>query len=325
MSKRRKVFIENLIVYGLAGAVIYWVGRGISLSHAEIVLKHANLAVFLPAGLLAFAIWFFGEVVLFATLFSYFHGENSYRDVLPACAALYFLQAVNILAAAGALIVYLNRKRNVKWATATMTVAFAGFIDGIVLALLIVLAGIVVPSSPVRIFLPYAAGVLALLCLIACWWMWRTPGTQFERWLYNRPSLVSFREARLKHYLQLGLIRFGIFLPQGLLYYVEILSFGARVPLTQVLALTPVIILAGSEPMTPVGLGPVQVAMVDGFARYVRRSTMLVLSISISLISLSGRLLLGIASAGTFTESVLGLGEGDGLPPGSREPSHAPE
>jgi hypothetical protein len=93
--------------------------------------------------------------VLFATLFSFFHKKTGFRELLPATAAQYFLQAVNILAADGALVIFLNRRKGIRWLTAKWTMMFAGFIDAMTLAGIATVAGLFVPQSKIRLALPY--------------------------------------------------------------------------------------------------------------------------------------------------------------------------
>src|SRR5436305_1595372 len=95
--------------------------------------------------------------------------------MLAGTAAFYFLQAANVLLADGALMVFLHHRKNVPWIASGFTLAYLGFIDGLVFSLTITAAGILVPSSPVRAYIPYSAAALALFLMIAAWWMWRTP------------------------------------------------------------------------------------------------------------------------------------------------------
>jgi hypothetical protein len=110
---------------------------------------------------------------------------------------------------------------------------------------------------------------------VPAWWILRRPKTRLERWIHSRPSLVSFRTARLRTYLELGGIRLCIFLPQAIVFYMTMLAFRIHVPLLVVVAVTPAILAAGGVPFTPTGLGPLQAVAIDEFARYTAASRVL--------------------------------------------------
>jgi uncharacterized membrane protein YbhN (UPF0104 family) len=185
---------------------------------------------------------------------------------------------------------------------------FLGFIDGIMFAALIVTAGLLVPNSLTRTFVPYASMALAAFLLIAAWWMWREPRWRFERWLHDRPSLVSFRKTDLAVYGELLLIRLGIMAPQGFLFWLCMNAFDIHVPLLQVLALAPVIFSVAGVPITPVGLGLLQVVAVSGFSRFSSRSALFAMSFAFSVSQILYRIPLGLSSAHIFVRMVIRSG-----------------
>jgi len=191
LSPKLKIIGEDLLVYGIAAGVIWYESRGLSYHKELRDLAQVNLRLFLPATMVSFLIWFLGENLLFARLFTHFHQRTGYLEMLPGTAAAYFLQAVNVLLADGALRVFLHQRKRVPWFASGFTMAYFGFIDGVVFALMITAAGLLVPDSPVRAYVPYSAAALVAFFLIAAWWMWREPRWPIEKWLYSRPSLVA--------------------------------------------------------------------------------------------------------------------------------------
>jgi uncharacterized membrane protein YbhN (UPF0104 family) len=105
-------------------------------------LGNANLLWFVPTTLVSFCIWFFGENLLFTRLFSHFHAQTGYVELLPATGAAYFLRLINALVSDGALILFLHRRKNVPWLAASVTFLFLGFIDGYVFSFLAVVSGL---------------------------------------------------------------------------------------------------------------------------------------------------------------------------------------
>jgi hypothetical protein len=114
-SKRRpalRTIAQNFLIYGIAGAVIWYEIHGIPFHKLASSIATANLLWFVPATFLSLCIWFFGENLLYTRMFSYFHEETGYFEVMPATAASYFLQVVNILLAAGSLVLFLHRRKH---------------------------------------------------------------------------------------------------------------------------------------------------------------------------------------------------------------------
>jgi uncharacterized membrane protein YbhN (UPF0104 family) len=299
--------LQNVVIWGVAFLCLWWVTRGVSFSQFFKSLKHARIAVFLASNIASFFLWWLGDTLLFSQLFTIFHKKTGFRELLPATAAQYFLQAINLLAADGALVVFLNRRKGVGWLTATWTMMFQGLIDALVLATVALVAGLAVPSSPMHKVWPYAAGATTFLLMVAIWWAVGGPLTRPEKWMYNRPSAKAFREAGLRAYAILGSIRLAMLCMQAFLYYWSIVAFAPKVPLFQVLALTPGIQAASNEPITPQGLGPLQAVVVNGLSRYAPHDRMLAAALGMSVIALICRFPLGLGAAGTFAKRVLAI------------------
>jgi hypothetical protein len=106
---------------------------------------------------------------------------------------------INSNVAGGAYLLFLHARKRVPWITAGCTLMFQGYIDVMLLAVLSLLAIALVPTSPIRPGRDFAAGVLGAGCLIASFWLlWgaRLNHGTWLRWLYERPSMASFRMAR---------------------------------------------------------------------------------------------------------------------------------
>ena len=305
LSPTKQAVFQDIVVWGVAVLCIWWIGRGITIHKLINTFQHSKLWLFLLANIGSFFIWWLGDTLLFAKLFSFFHKKTTFRELLPATAAQYFLQAINILAADGALVVFLNRRKGVKWLTATWTMMYQGLIDALCLAFTATVAAVLVPRSVTHWLLPYLAGALGFLLLVGLWWARGKPITRLEKWMYNRPSAKAFREAGWREYLTLGSIRLSLMVIQGFLNYFSFVAFWPKVPLIQVLALTPAILAAGNEPITPQGLGPLQAVVVAGLSNFAPRDRMLAASLGISIVAILCRLPLGMGAAGTFARRVM--------------------
>ena len=226
----RKPLAQNLIAYAIAAAIVCYAARGVSWRQVVGAGSHATLWIFVIASLGGFLCWFIGETVLYSRLFSYFHAPTGEVELLPTMAAVYFLQIVNSYVASGAFVLFLHARKRVPWIMSGCTLLFQGYLDAMLLATLSLFAIALVPTSPIRLGLNYAAGILGASCLIASFWLvWgdRLRTGNWLRWIYDRPSMASFRIARPSQYIKLLSIRFLIVLATGLgaLWAVRQLSY----------------------------------------------------------------------------------------------------
>jgi len=254
--------------------------------------------LFVGVSLLGFAIWFVGETVLFAPLFSYFHRHTGFRELLPANAAFYFLQVTNLAVASSALLLFLKRHKGVAWSAGGMTLLLHGLLDAILLAAMSLAAIVLGLKSPLRIAAPYAAVVLAAGLAIAGFFLCWRPDAGVARWLYERPALGSFRAARLEHYAKLAALRLPIFAAEGLILYGQLHAFHVHRSMLQTVLFSPVALLIGSLPLAPVGLGTLQLVFVKGLAGCAMRSDLLAAALAISGVKLVWRAALGMTTLG---------------------------
>jgi uncharacterized membrane protein YbhN (UPF0104 family) len=299
-----RALLYRLATYATAFFIIWWVARGVSLAHLLHSFSVANLWIFIPASVGSFTVWFVGETFLFATLFSYFHKRTSFLETLPANAAQYFLQLINSAVAGTALVMFMNRRKGVVWLTGGCTLIFQALLDLQIMAAMALIAAAVDPSALIRKFWHVPAIILTLLLLNTWFWRRGRPDSALGRWIYERPSLTSFRSARACHYLGLGAIRTTIFLAYGAMLYFQVNAFGINVNLRALYALLPVVLLVDGLPITPVGLGPVQAILVGGLAAYAPRARLLAMALSISFMQIVFQAPLGLGSAGAFAREV---------------------
>jgi uncharacterized membrane protein YbhN (UPF0104 family) len=304
----RKTVVQNLVAYAIAAAIVCYAARGVSWRQVAGAGGHATLWIFVIASVGGFLCWFIGETVLYSRLFSYFYGPTRTVELLPTMAAVYFLQIVNSYVASGAFVLFLHARKRVPWIMGGCTLLFQGYLDAMLLATLSLLAIALVPTSPIRLGLNYAAGVLGAGCLIASFWLlWgaRLRSGNWLRWIYERPSMASFRMARPSHYIKLFAIRFLIVLGAGFALYGQFVSFHIGVPLMQTLALTPLIVAIGNSPFSPGGIGTTQLVFTLAFARFASKDDLFALSLAVTAFNLAVRIPMGLAMSAPLAEEAV--------------------
>lgn len=291
---------RQALAYGVAAAIIAYLARGTSWLQFAAVLHQVNAWEFFAATAASFACWFLGDTLAYAWVFSYFHGETSFREMLPANAAHYFLQAVNSVAGGAALALLMSARKGVSLLSSGAALAFLGLVDLLVMAWSGLAVAFLVPHSWLAGERAYAALVTAGVTLIAWFWARGRPRGSVSRWLYDRPWLAIFRSARAAHYVQLGLLRAGVFALQGAILYFQLASFGVHVPFRQVMSFEPAELFLNSVPLTPSGLGVLQAVLVLGFREYGTRAALLSVGLTISIAGVLMRLPLGLFAAGSL-------------------------
>ncbi len=260
--------------------------------------RHATLWVFIVASLGGFLCWFLGETFLYSRLFSYFHESTGAIELLPTMAAVYFLQIVNSYVASGAFVLFLHARKRTPWMMAGCTLLFQAYLDAMLLAVLVLLAIVFVPSSPIRLGLSYAAGALAAGGVIASFflvWGSRLSASNWLRWIYDRPSMVSFRMAQPSQYLKLMGIRCLVILGAGVALYFQFASFHIGVSFVQTLALMPFIVAIGNSALSPGGIGTTQLVYTLAFARFASKDNLFALSLAVTVFGILVRMPLGLA------------------------------
>jgi uncharacterized membrane protein YbhN (UPF0104 family) len=314
----RRTLFHTLAAYGVALGIIAYLARDVAPAQLLRDLAMADLWVFLPASAGSFAVWFLGETLLFSALFSYFNSRISFREMLPANAAQYFLQLVNQAVAGTALVMFMNRRKGVPFLTAGCTLIFQALLDFQIMAAMALLAAAADPGSLARRYWYYPALVLAPLILNTCFWMRGRPCTRLGQWFYDRPSMRSFRIAEPAHYAKLAGIRTAIFMVYGVMLYFQLRGFRVKVHPAEVFTFLPAVLFFDGLPITPVGLGPVQAVLMTGFQAYASQTRLLAMALSISFMNIAFQAPLGLSSAGAFAREVTeAAGKGllsDGIP-----------
>jgi hypothetical protein len=289
--------LQNLITYAVAAAIIWYAARGVSWTAVADAAGRARLWLFVAASLGGFLCWFLGETLMYSRLFSYFYGPTEPRELLPTMSAVYFLQIINSYVASSAFVLFLHTRKRVPWMRGVGTLLFQAYLDVMLISILTLAAIVMVPTSPIRLGLDYAASALVAACLIASfflWWGALLGSGNWLRWIYDRPTFASFRLARPPLYSKILAIRLLIFLGVGFSLYGQFVSFHIPIPLAQALALTPFIVAIGNSPFSPGGIGTTQLIFILGFARFAAKEELFALSLAVTAFNLVVRIPMGV-------------------------------
>ncbi|HVN89638.1 MAG TPA: lysylphosphatidylglycerol synthase domain-containing protein [Candidatus Binataceae bacterium] len=297
--------LQSTVPYLLGLAIVLYLVRGTSLATIERALSGANTTLFILASVGSVVIWYVGETFLFARLYSYFNARISFHEMLAPNAAQYFLQIVNMALAGSALVFFMYKRKAVPFLSGGCTLIFQTLIDLELMAVLWLAGAVLEPHGAAAAYAGYAAAALLLGLTVSFFWLRGRPRSEAARWIYDRPALHCFREARLSHYARLTAIRGPIFLGQGIMLYFQLEAFNIHLPFAAVFGLLAPVLLLDGVPVTPVGIGPLQAVLVSGFSAYGSQADLLAMGLGISAVNIALRIPLGLGAAGTFAREVL--------------------
>ncbi len=297
--------IINLGAYAIALLIIWMLARDISIRRFAQSLLHARLSLFIPAAIASMLLWFIGDTITYARLFSYLQVPTRFREMLPGTAAHEFLQVVNGVLAGVSLVWFIQGRKRISWLAAGGTLGFLGFVDLQVLAGILLFATLIKPKLLVGIAWYYPAAFLAISCTFATFYS--RSRLRIAQWIYGRSLLTAIRQIRLVDYFRLSLIRIFLFITQGLLLYLEMIAFGIRAPFSIVMAMLPIVLIAGALPLAPSGLGTRQAAIVFCFHEFGSRASLLTMALAHSWLVIAIRLVLGFVIGGAIIKKISSL------------------
>jgi uncharacterized membrane protein YbhN (UPF0104 family) len=288
-----RALLRNLTAYALALAIIGYLLRDVPLKQLGRAMTQARLSWFVAASVLGFVFNLAGETFLFSRLFTYLCVPTRFAEMLPINATHFFLQVVNNVAAGTALTLMVAKHKGIARLQAGFTLLFQGFVDFFLILALIAAGDLVLRPNPRVPWFLLLAGLLSLATSAWFWLRGRHPRWRLLRWLYERPSLLAFRHARLADYWCLAALRAFMFIVQASVLYLQMCSFHLSLPFSSVLLLYPTLLLINALPLTPVGMGVHQAALIIVFGGMCAKPTLLALGLAGDTLAILMRLALG--------------------------------
>jgi uncharacterized membrane protein YbhN (UPF0104 family) len=287
--------LRRALPWALAAAILWYLFRRVPVTDTWYAAEQARFEIFVPCALLAAACWFLLESGAFAYLFSRFNAALSWAEARSLRGLTYLLTPIHWTVGTGAIILHLRRSKGVGAVECTSSMLFYAMIDSVVLGSL-ALAGILLfPLAPAieqigPILFGFVAVQLALLALFM------VPGPGWG-WLRRIRSVRLFRThgiATWRDVALLSLIRCAYFACFVLFFWVGGRAFQIELPLGFAIASTPLVLAAGSLPITPSGLGTQQAAMLFLFASYGSQPSILAFALAFPVAVSLARMPLGL-------------------------------
>ena len=202
------------------------------------------LALMIPYSLFFFAI---DSLVLWRVI-NWFNTRVSYGAILPIRGSSYILSILNEQVGKGAMALYLNRRDGIPGWEVGSSMLFIMFCEFYYL-LFWALIGYMQRSQQ----LPDEFGAIPVIAVAAAlffavFYLFFQGRIAPRASLRDRPAFKAFREAKLRHYATILLLRSPALLAAVLIYTLALHLFGVEVGLVEMLAYLPIIFFGAATP-----------------------------------------------------------------------------
>ena len=267
-------------------------------------LHQANLYMYVPLIIFFIFVWFLVESQNLSALFNHFGHRISYSEVMSIRGSTYLLMILNYNLGVGGIAFYLKQGKSIPLLRSTSLMIFYMFTETVSLSLMSAIGCLFTPESSVLlnslfywcagIFIVFIVGIMIFKSL---------PRRGFFQKIKDFAILKIFNEATLRSYLLLPIWRGLYFSTFIVFFYMAVKAFHMDIPLLTLAAFVPIIFFIGNIPITPLGLGTIQAAMLFFFQNYSSEGNILAFSITYSTSLFLLRALIGMFYLGKIAKS----------------------
>lgn len=261
--------LKKLIPWLIAGGIFYYLFRKYPAAELLAAVEHLRVGYFVLFATLYFFYMWWVDCWSLANLLSRFGIPTRFKDLWQARFASYLIMVANYGAAQGAYAYFIKRLKQVPLSQVLGTIAFVLVIDLYwTISLAFVGSFWARPSVGDIALWPIIsvvwAGATVLLVIKMIFWKYNFK-IKWLRWVQAHPVASTFRQARPLDYGHALLVRFPLHIAINTALFFVAWTFGVHIPFLKVLAAFPIVILVGTIPITPGGLGTIQVATIELF------------------------------------------------------------
>jgi hypothetical protein len=262
-------------------AVFIYVFHRVPVDKVFEAAVRVNLWIFVPLLVGDVAFHFFWDALVHTYLFRWFGTGLTYRGMLAVRGASYLLALLNFFMGQGGLALLMNRWKNLSLSRATSVIIFNIFNDYFLLLAFCLAGAFRLPDVDLACFIR-AGEEGDLVRFIVISWAFFALHLMFYRWflprvdgwerIKNNELLSTFNQAPVMLYFKLGIIKSPSFFVGIIVQYFALMAFDIRVPLLHMMVMIPIVWLIGAIPVTVMGLGTMQAAMIWLVARFAEGS-----------------------------------------------------
>jgi len=238
-------------------------------------LRFANLPVFIVIAVVYFLTIMTLDTWSLSKVLSQFAAPITFRELLPTRCISYLLSLVNYNAGQAGMAIHLKQSKGLSFFKTLGAIFFLTATDLYWVVILAFIGSFFIEPSlgsfPIRLWIQRVAYIClgALILHLSFWRGWfakivpKKLHFGFGDWLRGKHLFQPFHHATLKDYVRIALYRLPIHLTIVSSMWVTAKIFGGDIAFRDIFATVPVILLMGAIPITPGGLGAVQIATVE--------------------------------------------------------------
>lgn len=266
-------FVRRVLPWLIAAALLYYLFRLYPGAEVLAAARHVNLAAFCGFLIFYFAYWVLADSWSLRQTLNRFGIGGGFAEILSLRLASNLPMILHYGAGQGFLAYLIKRRCNVSLARSSSVLIFVMAID-LYWALTIAFVGSFFTSAVVDgvDLVQWIRGLwlVAGLVLMAVLVFWRLPLREEKlRWRTARDLFHTFHSAGSGDYVAVLAWRFPLHCATSTYLYFLAPCFGVNIPFASVLTLLPITVVIGAIPVTPSGIGTVQVVSIVLFQDHV--------------------------------------------------------
>ncbi len=272
-----RAVIRKWLPWIVTTAIFVYLFKRIPVDEVLEAAVRVDLPAFLALIIFGLFFHFFWDILVYAYTFNLFGTSVTYRGMMWIRGATYLLSLLNYMVGQGGFSLIMNRWKEISISRATSVVLFCIMIDYYVLLALCLAGAFSLPGVDInQLFVISDEGHLVRFIVIS-WALFAVhigfyrrllPRSKGFEWVKQNEVLASFREAPVIRYVKLILLRSVSSLVGIVVTYYALGTFGIHVPLLELSVMLPLVWLIGAIPITVMGMGTVQAAMILFVAGY---------------------------------------------------------
>lgn len=256
-----KKSLKKILPWFVAAAIFYFLFKQIPPAQVFKTMLLANIPFFLFLAIVYFILIMILDCFGLKWAISRFSTKVTFYETILMRGATYVLMLINYNLGQGGMAFYLKRTHKAPVFKTLGTILYLTLVDlgliltlgmGAVLSEDIIYRGVSLKPFLVRGTLLFYA--FFIFIKIAPF-----------RWLSERQILSALKESTLADYGKAVFFRLPVILTILFSSFFSIQAFHSHLPLTDIFAYSPVIMVAGTLPITPAGIGTVQALTIEFF------------------------------------------------------------
>ena len=264
-----KKILRKVLPWVFAAAIFYFLFRQSPPKEILSTIWQANIPYFVVLSIAYFFIIMLLDCVGLQWAFGRYSTKVTFSETILMRGATYLLMLINYNLGQGGMAFYLKRTHKAPVFKSLGTIFFLTCID---LGLILTFGMVAVLRENIvyrEISMRHSLTSVTLVFYFCFVLIALAPRLRFPpfHWLSKKHLLVAFQESRLIDYARVIGLRLPVIVIILLANYFLFQSFRSHLPMTDIMAYSPIIAVVGTLPITPSGIGTTQALAIEFFRK----------------------------------------------------------